>query len=314
MKCPHCGSDNPPAMKFCGMCGTALAVPTPPPPVSAPEVSPPRPIAPEPAPAHSGGAFRLTHDHEPSRNLDYLLDDDDEPEETGFNPLWIALLVVALAVGGLGYWHYRNGGWGNLRHNATADAPAVTGSNPGDNSVAPAPEPSVSVTAPAPAAATPPPTKDDAVLTQVHPQNPAATASVDAAPPQPAPTTPAPPVEKPAPKPHTVVHSEVPPKAVDPVTQGENYLYGRGGVSQDCNRGLKMVKPAADQSNAKAMITMGALYATGHCVSRDLPTAYRFFALALRKDPENGPLRQNAEMVWSQMTQLERQQAIRLTQ
>jgi len=75
-----------------------------------------------------------------------------------------------------------------------------------------------------------------------------------------------------------------------------------------------MVKPAADQSNGKAMITMGALYATGHCVTRDLPTAYRYFALALRKDPENAALKQNAEMVWGQMTQSERQQAIRLTQ
>jgi TPR repeat protein len=94
---------------------------------------------------------------------------------------------------------------------------------------------------------------------------------------------------------------------------GEQYLYGRG-VPQNCERGLHYVKPAADQSNAKAMITMGALYATGHCISRDLPTAYRYFALALRLDPDNGPLRQNAEMVWKQMTAEERKQAIRLTQ
>ena len=90
-------------------------------------------------------------------------------------------------------------------------------------------------------------------------------------------------------------------------------MYGRG-VPQDCTKGLRYVKPAADKSNPKAMITMGALYATGHCLSRDLPTAYRFFALALRKDPDNGPLKQNVEMVWGQMTQLERQQAMRLTQ
>lgn len=74
------------------------------------------------------------------------------------------------------------------------------------------------------------------------------------------------------------------------------------------------MKPAADQSNPKAMITMGALYATGHCLSRDLPTAYRFFALALRRDPENVALRQNTERVWKQMTAEERKQAIRMTQ
>jgi TPR repeat protein len=77
---------------------------------------------------------------------------------------------------------------------------------------------------------------------------------------------------------------------------------------------LHYVKPAADHLNPKAMITMGALYATGHCLSRDLPTAYRFFALALRGDPENAALRQNTERVWKQMTAEERKQAIRITQ
>jgi TPR repeat protein len=102
-------------------------------------------------------------------------------------------------------------------------------------------------------------------------------------------------------------------KAEDSVALGEKYLYGRG-VPQSCEKGLHYVKPAADQSNPKAMITMGALYATGHCLSRDLPTAYRYFALALRQDPANSALKQNTEMVWGQMTQSERQLAIRLTQ
>jgi len=104
-----------------------------------------------------------------------------------------------------------------------------------------------------------------------------------------------------------------PSKPEDSVALGEKYLYGRG-VPQSCEKGLRYVKPAAEQSNPKAMITMGALYATGHCLSRDLPTAYRYFALALRQDPGNGALKQNAEMVWGQMTQSERQLAIRLTQ
>jgi len=114
------------------------------------------------------------------------------------------------------------------------------------------------------------------------------------------------PTKKPATKPPAA-------KAEDSVALGEKYLYGRG-VPQSCEKGLRYVKPAADQSNPKAMITMGALYATGHCLSRDLPTAYRYFALALRQDPENSALKQNTEMVWGQMTQSERQLAIRLTQ
>jgi putative CocE/NonD family hydrolase len=44
------------------------------------------------------------------------------------------------------------------------------------------------------------------------------------------------------------------------------------------------------------------MYATGHCVSSDLPTAYRYFALVLRTDPENGAASQNLESLWKQMT------------
>jgi hypothetical protein len=51
------------------------------------------------------------------------------------------------------------------------------------------------------------------------------------------------------------------------------------------------------------------MYATGHCVSRDLPTAYRYFALVLRTDPENGVASQNLESLWKQMTPPERQAA-----
>ena len=146
-----------------------------------------------------------------------------------------------------------------------------------------------------------------------QPATPAAAGPPDATSPAPAaeaaPVAAVPAPEKPKAKPKPLP----PTRPEDSVAMGERYLYGRG-VPQDCTRGLRYVKPAADQSNTKAMITMGALYATGHCLSRDLPTAYRFFALALRKDPENGPLKQNAEMVWSQMTVSERQQAIRMTQ
>jgi TPR repeat protein len=104
-----------------------------------------------------------------------------------------------------------------------------------------------------------------------------------------------------------------PVKATDPVADAEKYIYGRG-VRQDCDRGLHELKPAADQSNSKAMISLGALYATGVCTPRDLPTAYRWFALALRKDPDNDALQQDLQRLWSQMTQPERQLAIKLSQ
>src|ERR1700733_10992543 len=99
----------------------------------------------------------------------------------------------------------------------------------------------------------------------------------------------------------------------DPTPEAERYIYGRG-VRQDCDRGLRLLKPAAAESNAKAMIALGALYSSGTCTPRDLPTAYRWFALALHKQPDNQPLQDDLQKLWNQMTQPERQLAIKLSQ
>lgn len=92
------------------------------------------------------------------------------------------------------------------------------------------------------------------------------------------------------------------------VSEGEKYLYGNG-VPQNCERAQKDILAAARQENAKAYTLLGAMYATGHCVSRDLPTAYRWFARALHQDPGNTRLQQNLEVIWRQMTPEERQVA-----
>ena len=97
------------------------------------------------------------------------------------------------------------------------------------------------------------------------------------------------------------------------MAEAQNYIYGRG-VRQDCERGMRLLKPQADQSNPKAMIEMGALYSAGLCTPRDLPTAYRWFALALRKDPDNQSVQTDLQKLWGEMTQPERQLAIRLSQ
>jgi hypothetical protein len=102
-------------------------------------------------------------------------------------------------------------------------------------------------------------------------------------------------------------------KPIDTVAEAEHYVYG-SGVHQDCDRGLRMLKTSAGQSDAKAMISLGALYSTGTCAPRDLPTAYRWFALALHKQPDNLSLQDNLQKLWSQMTQPERQLAIKLSQ
>jgi hypothetical protein len=49
------------------------------------------------------------------------------------------------------------------------------------------------------------------------------------------------------------------------------------------------------------------MYATGHCVGRDLPTAYRWFARALHEQPSNTRLQQNLQVIWNQMTPSEKQ-------
>jgi hypothetical protein len=113
--------------------------------------------------------------------------------------------------------------------------------------------------------------------------------------------------------PRTRERKPTPATPADPTPEAERYIYGRG-VRQDCDRGLRLLKPAAAESNAKAMIALGALYSSGTCTPRDLPTAYRWFALALHKQPDNQPLQDDLQKLWNQMTQPERQLAIKLSQ
>ncbi len=115
---------------------------------------------------------------------------------------------------------------------------------------------------------------------------------------------------EPTPKPRAGI---TPTKSVDPVNEAQKYLYGRG-VRQDCERGMRLLKPAAAQANPKAMIEMGALYSAGLCTPHDLPTAYRWFAMALRKDPDNQSVQADLQKIWGEMTQPERQLAIKLSQ
>lgn len=94
------------------------------------------------------------------------------------------------------------------------------------------------------------------------------------------------------------------------VADGEKYLYGRG-VPEDCARAQRNLQIAARASNAKAQTLLGAMYATGHCVGRDLPSAYRWFAKALHGDPSNSRVQRDLEVLWKQMTPEERQLAMK---
>jgi TPR repeat protein len=95
------------------------------------------------------------------------------------------------------------------------------------------------------------------------------------------------------------------------VADGERYLYGTG-VPQSCDRARKNLFTAS--SNAKAQSLLGAMYATGHCVNRDLPSAYRWFAKALHQEPGNERVARDLEVLWKQMTTAEKQAALRSEQ
>lgn len=114
-------------------------------------------------------------------------------------------------------------------------------------------------------------------------------------------------------KPAPTLAKPRPATPVNTVAEAEKYIYGRG-AAQDCDRGLKLLRPAANQGDARAMISLGALYSAGLCAPRDLPTAYRWFAVALRKEPDNNSVQSDLQKLWSEMTQPERQLAIRLSQ
>jgi hypothetical protein len=94
----------------------------------------------------------------------------------------------------------------------------------------------------------------------------------------------------------------------EPVRLAERYLMGRG-VPQSCPTATDILREAANRGNYRAQIKLGALYATGNCVSLDRVQAYRFFTRALQAKPTNTWVEQNRSMLWAQMSEQERRQA-----
>jgi hypothetical protein len=400
VRCPRCGNENPEANRFCGMCGAAMRQA----PATAPKqetsvkatqgsstataatrttAAPARPAPPQAdAPVISGPSFlglnqppaqtakrgSLSIDpHSSSRNLDYLLE-DDEPRRGGGWKLAVMFIALLLAVG-FGYLRWKNYGFAWLIQagskpsaqttkapdsgapaSPSSEAPLAPGAitpvpetnNPPTNTPPPnTPAPSANAPGSAPAAspspttsATTPPGPSAPVSAAPAPQNPSpgnsSEPATSAAEGNAANTAPnfasqaaknadteddetAAPAEKPQPAPVRKPTPAITRPASDPVAEAQKYLYGKS-VTQDCDHGLRLLKPAANQGNAKAMIEMGALYSAGLCTPRDLPTAYRWFALALRKEPDNESVQTDLKKLWGEMTQPERQLAIRLSQ
>jgi len=91
---------------------------------------------------------------------------------------------------------------------------------------------------------------------------------------------------------------------------GEKYLYGTG-APQNCGLAQKKLLAAASHANPKAQSVLGTMYATGHCVPRDLPRAYRWFAKALQQDSSNLRIEDDLKSLWNHMTPGERELALR---
>jgi hypothetical protein len=114
-------------------------------------------------------------------------------------------------------------------------------------------------------------------------------------------------VSKPSPKDVALATPSDPTEAW--VSDGQKYLYGNG-VPQNCARAKAQMLAAAARSNAEAESTLGTMYATGHCVNRDVISAYRWFAQALHNDRTNARIEQDLRVLWNQMTPEEKQAAI----
>jgi hypothetical protein len=94
-----------------------------------------------------------------------------------------------------------------------------------------------------------------------------------------------------------------------PVRQAESYLQGKG-APRSCDQALSILRSASDHGNPRAQIKLGALYATGNCVSTDKVSAYRYFSRAMRSQPNNTWLEQYRSSLWSNMNAGERKQAM----
>ncbi|MGA9963914.1 MAG: hypothetical protein WBQ10_01810 [Terriglobales bacterium] len=293
------------------------------------------PKAREVVPQQVSGPSFLGVANEPAenRNVSYLLEDEPGPSHTGRNLVLLIVLAGAIAAG----WHWRENlvslvskfsgnAAGNTQANSSAppepespSSPApATGANAGtpvgnQGAVADTQTPAAQGQTP-PAAAptggaadsTQTPEADQSQPSQSQAGDSAGTAKNDES--DETASQPAPPRK--SPKVRAQVTTPPIARADELEAEGEKYLYGNG-VPENCTRARTSLLAAAQHSNAQAQSVLGTMYATGHCATRDLPTAYRWFSRSLRKDPNNTRIEQDLKVLWNQMTPEERQLALR---
>ncbi len=310
----------------------------------APPDPPSAPPRPEPPPAAAGGGNQvhgpsfLGLSEDPKAEFNYLYEDEPARSHTG----WIVIVLLLLVAGGLIGWQWRNDGFPFDRLSAgNSPAPAAPAESQGQNApVSPAPDnrasgetapaaspndsgdhPAQSATQP-PTQATPGEGEKSAEGGEPVAPSPEATAPAAAAPAAKEKAETAPPAKthsvhaklSPAKKTAKTESAEVetataaPSPDADLELAGERYLYG-SGLPQNCARAESSLRTAATHRNSKAQTVLGTMYATGHCVGRDLPAAYRWFARALHEDPQNSRISADLQVLWRQMTPEEKQLA-----
>jgi len=349
VRCTHCGYDNSPEYRFCGMCGAALAHP----PVPAkPSV---REVASEPKPSNGNaeaekygpsaenvhGPSFLGLSEDPKTEFHYLYEDEPPRSYAGL----IFLVILLAAIGGASYWQWKHHGFPFNRF-GTAAPSAQQSASPSEVAPAQSQDQQTHIDRPMTGAGDVLPTQPDQnkppdtnknsegqshegqtpsaqgatptgapegeqpARAETTPEKPAEEAR--ATPPPSATTSPKKPNRTPAkPAAKAATPPPAPKTSADAELEatGERYLYGTGGTPQNCVKAESSLRTAAMHGSAKAQAVLGTMYYTGHCVGRDLPTAYRWFARALRQDPGNSTLSSDLQVLWRQMSAQERQLA-----
>jgi hypothetical protein len=296
LRCGECGYDkNTPDYTFCGRCGSALR----------------RSTSRVPRPASAARADTLLSGPSflglggPSTGMN-----DSQVEEPASEPgPWRArmVLLLLLVAGLIFLLRHEGNSWRGLwdsRH----DSETSTGSIPSSNRSAANNSPVNN-----PSAATMPGPGNGSVL-RVAPPTSAVPPAADRRPEASVSTSPEP-AEKLQPsqaRPQRLPPIAVSTKQDELVAEGEKYLYGNG-VLQNCDRARTNLFVAAGQSNTEAQAALGTMFATGHCVARDLPAAYRWFARAERKQPNNPRIEGDLRLLWKEMTPEEQNTAVRST-
>lgn len=94
------------------------------------------------------------------------------------------------------------------------------------------------------------------------------------------------------------------------VRLAEMYITGKG-VAKNCDQAVVLLRSASAHSYARARGKLGAMYATGECVTQDRVQAYQWMSSALEANPSSSWTAQYRDSLWKQMTPAEQMRAKR---